>query len=234
MIPPVAILAGGLATRLRPLTERIPKAMLEVAGRPFIEHQLRLLRRHGAEKVVLCLGFLGEQVQAFVGDGSRFGLRVDYSFDGEVLLGTGGAIRKALPLLGDVFFVTYGDSYLPVDYAPIWQSFAAREALGLMTVYLNENKFDRSNVRFEQGRILQYSKTGDTAGMKHIDFGLLLLRRGALDVIPTETKLDLADVLAALVERGELVGYETRQRFYEIGSASGLAETSAYIQTNET
>lgn len=231
MMPPVAILAGGLATRLRPLTERIPKSLLEVAGEPFIAHQLRLLARRGVTRVVLCLGFLGEQVQAFVGDGSRFGLRVDYSFDGDVLLGTGGALRQASGLLGDVFWVTYGDSYLDIEYEPIWRHFSTTKSLGLMTVYLNENQYDRSNVLFEDGQIVRYTKRDVSPAMRHIDFGLLLLRRAALEVIPTAGKLDLSDLLEALVARGELVGFETRHRFYEIGSAAGLAETAAYIRS---
>src|SRR5438128_2387245 len=103
-LPPVAILAGGLATRLRSVTSTIPKAMVSVAGEPFIAHQLRLLQSRGASRAVLCLGHLGKQVCDFVGDGRRFGVDVEYSFDGEALVGTGGALRKALPFLGDVFF----------------------------------------------------------------------------------------------------------------------------------
>src|SRR5271163_370338 len=113
----VAILAGGLATRMRPVTERIPKSMIEVAGRPFIEHQLELLQAENVKNVVLCVGHLGEMIQAHIGDGKRFGLSVSYSFDGERLLGTGGALRRALPLLGHDFFVLYGDSYLDISYA---------------------------------------------------------------------------------------------------------------------
>lgn len=228
------VLAGGLATRLRPLTEKVPKALLEVAGEPFIAHQLRLLARQGVPKAVLCLGFLGEQVQGFVGDGSRFGIQVEYSYDGDVLLGTGGAIRKAAALLGDVFWVTYGDSYLPIEYAPIWRQFRDAPALGLMTVYLNENQYDRSNVLFRDDRIVRYSKRDVTPEMKHIDFGLLLLRKQALQLISATDKVDLADLLESLVARGQLAGYETRQRFYEIGSSAGLAETSAYIRSKET
>lgn len=229
MMPPVAILAGGLATRLRPITHRVPKSMLEVAGEPFIAHQLRLLGRKGIRKVVLCLSFLGEQVQEFVGDGTRFGLQVEYSFDGDVLLGTGGALRKATPLLGDTFWVTYGDSYLDIDYEPIFAHFSTVKAPALMTVYLNENRFDGSNVLFQEGRILRYRKGTVTPDMRHIDFGLLLLRRATVDVIPCAQKVDLSDFLGQLVDQGDLAGFETQNRFYEIGSPSGLAETSAYI-----
>jgi NDP-sugar pyrophosphorylase family protein len=145
---PIAILAGGLATRLRPITETIPKALIEVAGEPFLAHQLRLLRRYGFERVVLCVGYLGEMIQAFAGNGAAFGLRVEYAFDGPQLLGTGGALRRALPLLGERFAVIYGDSYLPCDYQAALAAFDDSGKLGLMSVYRNEGRWDTSNVEF--------------------------------------------------------------------------------------
>ena len=122
---PVAILAGGLSTRLRPITENIPKALVDVAGKPFIARQLEYLRRQGITRVVLCLGHLGEQVEALVGDGAAFGLDVGYSWDGPRLLGTGGALKRALPLLGGQFFVFYGDSYLQIDFRAVERGFFA-------------------------------------------------------------------------------------------------------------
>src|SRR5262249_44926497 len=151
---PVAVLAGGLATRMRPLTETIPKAMLEVAGRPFIDHQLDLLHRSGIRRVVLCLGYLGEQVRHHLGDGRDRGLELRYSFDGRRLLGPGGALRQALPLLGEVFWVIYGDSYLEIDYPAVLADFLSRGMLGLMTVVRNDDHWDRSNVVFRNGRLL--------------------------------------------------------------------------------
>src|SRR5687767_6499420 len=148
---PAAILAGGLATRLRPVTETVPKALVDVNGRPFIDHQLDLLRRHGMRRVVLSLGYLGEQVQAHVGDGRVWGLEVKYAFDGPKLLGTGGALRRAAPLLGEVFWVLYGDSYMDIDYRAVLADFAQRDVLGLMTVIRNEDRWDRSNAVFEAG-----------------------------------------------------------------------------------
>ena len=123
---PVAILAGGLATRLGPLTQRLPKALLPVAGRPFIHWQLALLAQQGVTQVVLCAGHLGEQIQATVGDGSGFGMTVRYSFDGAVLLGTGGALKRALPMLGAAFFVLYGDSYLRCSFAAVEAAYEAK------------------------------------------------------------------------------------------------------------
>ena len=229
-LPPVAILAGGLATRLRPLTVRVPKAMIPVAGEPFIAHQLRLLRREGAAEVVLCLGHLGAQVEAFVGDGARFGLKVRYAFEETRLLGTGGALRQALPLLGPRFLVLYGDSYLDIAYAPVVAAFEASGLDGLMTVYRNEGRWDTSNVVFEGGRILAYSKTARRPDMRHIDYGLGVLKAAALAPYPEGEAFDLAEAYGALVAAGRLAGLEVRQRFYEIGSPEGLREAEAYLR----
>jgi NDP-sugar pyrophosphorylase family protein len=226
---PVALLAGGLATRLRPITETIPKAMVEVAGRPFIDHQLALLRRNGSRHVVLCLGYLGEQIEKHLGDGSAYGVRVDYSHDGERLLGTGGALRRALPLLGPVFWVVYGDSYLDIDYPAVLRHFAACQADALMTVLRNENRWDRSNVVFRDGRLVCYSKRATTPEMTHIDYGVALLRAEVLAGVPQDRPSDLADLYSDLVAAGRMVGHEVRQRFYEIGSHHGLAETQQYL-----
>jgi len=230
VMPAVAVLAGGLATRLRPITTTIPKAMVEVADEPFIAHQLRLLHREGTRMVVLCLGYLGEQVADFVGDGSRFGLEVRYSFDGDRLLGTGGALRKALPLLGPEFLILYGDSYLDLAYAPVVGAWRAGGLDGMMTVYRNEGRWDTSNVVFSDGRIICYSKTIHDPGMRHIDYGLGLLRAGVLAARPDDQPFDLAGVYSDLVAAGRLAGYEVRQRFYEIGSPEGLAETDAWLR----
>jgi NDP-sugar pyrophosphorylase family protein len=226
---PVAVLAGGLATRLRPITETIPKSLVSVAGRPFIEHQLAQLAREGVRRVVLCLGHLGEMVRDVVGDGARFGLRVDYAFDGPKLLGTGGALRRALPLLGDPFFVLYGDSYLPTPFGPVAEAFFRSGKLGLMTVFRNEGRFDTSNVVFADGRIRTYDKLAKLAGMRHIDYGLELLRPAAFDAFADREAFDLADLLQDLLARDQLAGCEVATRFYEIGSHAGLLELDALL-----
>jgi NDP-sugar pyrophosphorylase family protein len=226
---PVALLAGGLATRLRPITHKVPKAMIEVAGRPFIDHQLTLLRCNGIRHVVLCLGYLGELVAEHVGDGSRLGLDVRHSFDGDKLLGTGGALRRALPQLGDVSWVLYGDSYLDIDYRAVFDAFASRPVLGLMTVLHNGNRWDSSNVVFQDGRLLCYDKRHKRPDMEYIDYGASLFRREALERIPTDTACDLADLMHAMVASGEMAGFEVQQRFYEIGSHAGLEETAEYL-----
>ena len=177
---PVAILAGGLATRLRPLTETIPKSLVEVNGEPFLWHQLRLLRENGIDRVVLCVSHLGEQVRDSVGDGRKFGVHIDYSFDGPTLLGTAGALQRAQPLLGESFFVLYGDSYLPIDWRSVEAAFRASGKAGLMTVYRNESQWDTSNVEFVDGRIVAYNKKLRNPRMRHIDYGLGVLHAAAL------------------------------------------------------
>ena len=225
---PLAILAGGLATRLRPITETIPKSLVSVAGRPFIEHQLEQLQREGIRHVVLCVGYLGEMVRDVVGDGSRYGLRVDYSFDGPKLLGTGGALRQALPLLGDAFFVLYGDSYLPIPFAPVAETFLKSGKQGLMTVYRNEGSHDTSNVVFADGRIRIYDKKARLPEMRHIDYGLELLKPAAFEPFAGREAFDLAELLQDLLRRDQLAGHEVLTRFYEIGSHAGLTERSSW------
>lgn len=229
MMPPVAILAGGLATRLYPLTKTIPKALLDIAGQPFIYHQLKLLKAEGVSQVVICAGYLGDQIKDVVKDGSSIGLQVEYSFDGDRLLGTGGALRKALPLLGELFWVLYGDSYLDTRYEPILAAFLAQKKLGLMTVYENQGKWDTSNVVFRNGAILRYDKKNLTADMHYIDYGLSLLRKDALSGIPEEKVFDLPFVYTQLIDKNELLGYEVKERFYEIGKPEGLEELRNHL-----
>jgi NDP-sugar pyrophosphorylase family protein len=228
---PVALLAGGLATRLHPITTAIPKALVEVAGRPFIDHQLALLRRNGVRRVVLCLGHLGEQVEKHLGDGKAHGLELSYSHDGPRLLGTGGALRRALHLLGDAFWAMYGDSYMDIDYAAVLAHFAGHSALGLMTVLHNNNQWDRSNAVFRSGRLICYSKRVSSPDMHHIDYGVALLKREALERIPLDQSFDLADLYSTLVAEGRMIGYEVSRRFYEIGTPAALDETRAYLMS---
>ena len=228
---PVAILAGGLATRLRPITEKIPKSLIPVAGKPFLAHQLELLRSRGIRRAVICVGYLGEMIQRDFSDGEKSGVKLDYSFDGEKLLGTGGAIKRALSLLGREFFVLYGDSYLPVEYAPIAEFFRRSGKLGCMTVYRNEGKYDTSNVVFADGEIKVYDKKAKLPEMRHIDYGLSLFKRAAFDSYPDDQPFDLAEVMGKLVQAKQLAGYEVRERFYEIGSPAGLAELETLLQS---
>ena len=227
-LPTVAILAGGLATRLRPITERIPKSLVPVAGRRFLAHQLELLRSRGMRRAVLCVGHLGGQIEEQFGDGRDFGLELVYSYDGPELLGTAGALRHALPLLGEEFFTLYGDSYLEIDYAPVWTAFTRQRAPALMTVLPGELATEPANAQFEKGFIRAYNKRQPTPAMRHVDYGLGLFRaeifRGEAEGIT-----DLSDLQARLAREGRLAGFETTQRYFEIGSPGGLADLESHL-----
>jgi NDP-sugar pyrophosphorylase family protein len=233
---PVALLAGGLATRLRPITETIPKALVDIDGKPFIDHQLALLRRNGIRRVVMCLGYRGEMVRDHCGDGARYGgMRLDYSFDGDTLLGTGGALRRAAQLLGnEAFWVMYGDSYMDIDYPAVLRAFAAARAAdpavgGLMTVLRNGNRWDQSNVVFRDGALLRYDKRNPSPDMDFIDYGVGLLTGATLAEIPAGRPSDLADLYSRMVAERRMVGYEVTQRFYEIGTPAALDEARQYL-----
>jgi NDP-sugar pyrophosphorylase family protein len=226
---PVAILAGGLATRLRPMTDRIPKSLLSIAGQPFIFHQLDLLRSQGVDRVVLCVGHLGDQIRAAVGDGRTLGLAIDYSFDGAELLGTGGALKQALSLLGDKFFVLNGDSYLPCSFAPIQSAYEAAQRPGLMTVLRNDNRWDKSNVLFRNGELIEYDKKSPHLDMLHIDFGLYVLSSDVFLTYGESRVIDLADICHELSKNGQLAALEVSERFYEVGSPRGIRDAEAYL-----
>ena len=224
---PVAILAGGLATRLRPITHTIPKALVPVAGEPFLTHQFRLLARHDLRDIVLCIGHLGEQIEATYGNGSAHGVRLRYSYDGSNLRGTAGALRQALPLLGDAFLVLYGDSYLEIDYGAVVRAFAESRASALMTVMENSHGTEPSNVWFENERVLAYNKKQPRPEMKYIDYGLSAYRANCLADFPGG---DLSDLQGALAERGELAGFEVTIPYHEIGSPSGLKDLEDHLR----
>ena len=229
-MPTVALLAGGFASRMWPATRSIAKSMLPLAGEPFLGHQLRLLARQRLRDIVICCGHFEEQLRDYAGNGSRWGCRVRYSPDGPVPLGTGGALRQALPLLGPAFLVMYGDSYLPADFNAVWESFSKADTQGLMTVFRNEGRWDRSNVEFTQGRVVRYSKTELTTAMQHIDYGLSAYRAEAFLNWQSGERFDLADVSSSLVAQGTMDGYEVKERFYEIGSPAGMVEAEIMLR----
>lgn len=231
-LPTLAILAGGLATRHGERTRRTPKALLPVAGEPFVAHQLRLAARQGFRDVVLCIGHLGDAIRQFVGDGTAFGVKVRFSRDGESLLGTGGALRQARALLSDPFVVVYGDSYLDIDVDPVLEAFHRSGAPALMTVLHNRDRWERSNARFDGVRV-SYCKRAPTPDMQHVDFGLGVLRASTLDDWQGEEPFDLADVYERISSEGRLAGFETSERIFEIGSEQGLAETDARLGATE-
>jgi NDP-sugar pyrophosphorylase family protein len=229
MMLPVAILAGGLATRLGPLTQGIPKSLVDVDGVPFAVHQIALLRNHGVTDIVFLIGHLGNLIQERLGDGSVFGVRLRYVADGGRPLGTGGAVQQALSVIGDACLVLYGDSYLDCDYRAVQDAFLASGKRALMTVCRNDNRWDASNVLYSGGRIVRYDKRQPTSEMRHIDYGLGAFRRTAFDPVAESKAFDLADVYERLLEADDLAAFEVPGRFYEIGSPAGLAETRAYL-----
>lgn len=227
-LPTVCILAGGRGRRLGPRVDDVPKPLLEIGGEPFLLHQLRLLARHGAGRVVLCVGYLGELIRERIGS-RRFGLGIEYSFDAPGLDGTLGAIRRAQDLLGDRFLVLYGDTYLRLDYRAAADEWLRSGRLGLMVVLRNDGKWDQSNTVYADGRVIEHDKWTQTSPMRWIDYGLGGLSAEALDQVPV-TERDLASLYKRLAELGELCGYEARKRFYEIGRPESLAETDAFLR----
>ena len=218
------ILAGGLGTRLQPLTKQLPKCMVPAEGKPFLEHQLRLLASRGVRDIVLCLGYLGERVLEYFGDGHRFGVNLTYVWERSQLLGTAGAIRNAEAVLAPEFFVAYGDSYLLLEYRAIMKRFRESDALAMMVVYRNEDRLEPSNVVMRDGHVIAYDKTTRLPGMVHVNQGLSVLRRRSLRLIPPSIPFSQEQLYQMLIRRQQLLAYETNQRFYEIGSFRGLDE----------
>jgi NDP-sugar pyrophosphorylase family protein len=228
------ILAGGLGTRMRPLTEKLPKTLLPVHGKPFAHYQLSWMARRGVTDVVYCLGDKGHMVRDFVRDGSRWGLRVRYVEDGPVLVGTGGALRRALDeqALADWFLVHYGDSFLPIDLSAVAAGFRGQRRPALMVVYRNQGRFDAGNVQYADGvvRLYQKNPAGDHGAFPYIDYGVSVLSRSVVaERIPPGEPYDLAVLAHALSRGGHLAGMEAAERFYEIGSPAGLSDFEHWL-----
>jgi NDP-sugar pyrophosphorylase family protein len=225
------ILAGGLGTRMRPATCTVPKALLPVAGAPFADHQLRWLAAEGVDRVVMSIGYKGDLIRGHVGSGRRFGLRVDYVDEGDHLMGTGGALRLALEqqALPAAFLVLYGDSFLPISIRKVWKAFIQGRDPALMTVLRNEGRWDRSNVCYSDGRVHLYDKRTQRGDMHFIDYGLSVLDRDVISEVPAGVRYDLADLFHKLSTSGRLAGLEVYERFYEIGSPTGLADLEALL-----
>ena len=233
------ILAGGLGTRMKPLTEKIPKSLVPIQGRPFLHYQLEYLRRQNVSRVVLCIGHMGDRIRQYAGDGSRWGLPLEYVEEGESLKGTAGALRLALDAgkLEKRFLVLYGDSFLPIDFKAVWTQFQKTSFPALLVVMKNEGKWDKSNVDFNGGKVILYDKKlseGDAHRMQYIDYGLSAFSQTVIEQeVPQGRKSDLADVYHRLSLRGELGGHEVTTRFFEIGSPTGLKDFSAYIKSQK-
>jgi N-acetyl-alpha-D-muramate 1-phosphate uridylyltransferase len=230
---PILILAGGIASRIRPLTEHLPKALIEIAGEPFIIHQLRLFKKAGFKDIVISLQYLGKQIEDYLGDGQAFGLNIQYSYDGEKPLGTAGAIQKALALLPETFFVIYGDSYLPCPYQAIQADFQNQNKPALMTIYRNEGRWDSSNVDYSNQQIQTYDKVHRTENMQYIDYGLEIFSKRVFDHLKANTVYDLTQLFQDLLKKKQLAAFEVKERFYEIGSFAGIEELGYYLSRNK-
>jgi NDP-sugar pyrophosphorylase family protein len=232
-----AILAGGLGRRMQSQTAGLPKALVPIGGRPFVDYQLELLAASGVQDVVFCIGYGGAALQRHVGDGAAYGLSVCYVDEGDELRGTAGALRLALDdgALAEAFFVLYGDSYLPIEMEPVWQAFWGSELPALMTVYLNEDRWDTSNAIVSAGRVVLYDKRGTDARASErrwIDYGLSVLRAELIDQrIRADIAADLADLYRDLSLEGNLAAFEVKERFYEVGSPEGLTELERHLET---
>jgi NDP-sugar pyrophosphorylase family protein len=224
------ILAGGLATRLRPITENIPKSMVRIGNKPFLEYQVELLRNMGVVDLILCVGHKSDMIVEYFGDGSNLGVKINYSHE-DTLLGTGGALRNAGNMLKDRFFVLYGDAYLDVDYRDIADYFNRMRYPALLTVYKNEGQFDTSNVSFLDEECVLYDKHNPSENMRFIDYGLSIMTKKIIEqYIASDMFYDLADCYNALSLKNDLLGYEVKERFYEIGSKFGLQEFKEFIR----
>lgn len=218
------ILAGGLGTRLGGLTAGLPKPMVDVEGKPFLEYELELLRSHGIRDIVLCIGHKAGVIESYFGDGSRFDMNIAYSIEGDELMGTAGAVKQAEALVQDVFFLTYADSYMRMDYTAAYDAFVASGRLGMMVVMPNDDGVEQSNILVRDGRVVVYDKEHLTPEMRHINFGVSLLRREALDLVPAGVKYSQEDWYQDLIRNDNLAAFETRLPYYEIGSPDGLLQ----------
>jgi NDP-sugar pyrophosphorylase family protein len=229
-----AILAGGLGTRLRPLTETIPKVMVPVEGQPFLLHLLDMLKKQGIRDIVLCIGHLGQKVKDYFGDGQRLGLHIGYSEERDRLLGTGGALKQARGLLDEHFLVVNGDTYLPLDYSELERAFTCRPRKVLMAVYDNqEDTGVPNNIALDDdGLVLRYNRKEASPGLKHVEAGVLIMESEVLDLIEAKRPVSLEEGLyPALIEQGELAAYVVEQRFYDIGTPEQRAVFAEYLRS---
>ena len=231
MTLPVAILAGGLGTRLGKKALNKAKVLIDVAGKPFISRQLNYLSDQGIKDIVICVGHLGNQIKNYIGNGSKYNLNVSYSDDSDRLLGTGGSIKKACQILGEHFFILYGDSFLPVNFSLVEKAYFQEKKPALMTVLKNKGRWDKSNAYFKD-KCVKYNKKKPQKNMDYIDYGLNIVKNSIFSDFPSNEVFDLADVFENLSNKSLLAGFEIYDRFYEIGSINGLNDTIEFFKKN--
>lgn len=225
----IVILAGGLATRLHPVTKRIPKSMVEINGRPFLEYQIDLCKKNGVEEIVLCVGHLWEQIRDYFGNGRAFGVNVIYSVENK-RLDTGGALKNALPHLDEKFFVMYGDSYLTSSWQEMAEFYIRMKVLGLMSVYRNNHQLAPSQLMIDkEGFITEFTKKDFRPEMEYIEYGLNIFPRSIINQIP-EKSFPISRYFDLLIRQHQLISYESKERFYEIGCLEGLEITQELLK----
>lgn len=228
----IVILAGGIASRLYPLTKKIPKSMIKVCEKPFFNYQIDLLKKNQIDEIVMCIGIFSEQIIDYFGDGKKFGISIKYSKENpNDLLGTCGAIKNAEKYLDEVFFVMYGDSYLPINFNDIYEKFLKSKKYGLMTIYKNQNKFDTSNVAIENDLVSIYDKSQKNKNLQYIDYGLSILNKQVLNDIPSNKFVDLEFLFKQMIEKKMLTYYISEERFYEIGSEEGIRDFENFVKS---
>jgi MurNAc alpha-1-phosphate uridylyltransferase len=227
---PIVILAGGLATRLRPLTNSTPKSLINIAGKPFIVHQIEYLKSQNITDIIICIGYLGDKIEMLLGDGRSYGVNIKYSNDGDQLLGTGGALLKALKYVHNDFILIYGDSFLPINFNNVINYYLNSNSRALMTVYKNNNNLEISNVIFDGKIVKEYNKIINNTKMCYIDYGLSIFNKELFINFNYKLPYDLSSFISEISKLGFLIGYEIYDRYYEIGSHFGIKETSKYLE----
>jgi NDP-sugar pyrophosphorylase family protein len=226
----IVIICGGLATRLGNLSKNIPKSMLDIQGKPFLEYQIEYLKKHSIKDIILCVGYLSETIEKYFGNGKKFGVNIKYSYDGEKLLGPMGAVKNAESKLDDIFFIMYGDSYISVDFQKVHSYFLKHNKLGLMVVYKNCNKYDNSNLSVRDNLVIGHKVSGITEDINYIDYGTSLLRKKSLALIPEDSFCSTEQFFIKLINKKELLAYEANKRFYHIGTPESLEEFRDFIK----
>ena len=227
----VVIIAGGLGTRLYPITKRVPKSMVKVGPKPFFEHQIELCRKNGIRNIVFCGGYLWEEVWKYFGRGRGFGVEIDYSIEEEIL-DTGGALKNAYPWLDREFFVLYGDSYLVFDWQEAYGFFTRSQAKGLMTVWEATNGFKPQVSIDERGFVKEFTKENFKPEMKYIEYGLNILKKNIIFEVPGE-KFPIGDYFNLLIEKRSLVSFKVKNKFFEAGSFEGINELKRLIYPDD-
>lgn len=226
----MVILCGGLATRLGNLAKDIPKSMIKIKNKPFLEHQIENLKNHSIKDIVLCVGHLSDKIENYFGNGKKFGVNILYSYDKDKPLGPIGALKNAEPLLEDIFFIMYGDSYLNVDFQKIYSYFIKQNKLGLMAVYKNFNKYDKSNLIVKNNLVVAYGEKNRTQDMIYIDYGTSILRKKSLNSISKNTFYSTGQFFSELILNKQLIAFEIEERFYHIGNPDALIDFRNFIE----